>query len=1146
MAAPPSFEVSVKIRPITRGINSIFGVQEESNLSTVCNGVVACKSFTTEHLAKHPFDFDKVYVDCQCNERVFNVSARHIIHSAIAGGHGCITIQPSQYSNVGVSHDVIFGTSTGNFGLLNMTVIELLRHSSTGCYRIEFSATVFCSESQQEVISRTSISSLTDLITRTSPLNQIDPSKHLVIVIYVVGILGEGRVYLTRLGSTQYKQGLAQGSFYNVLTALSHRRNHIPYRESKVTRFLRSGLAPSSANLFLLLVDSAPVDFSRALSDLKMVDRLRGSCFPMTAGAGPATFKRELPMIRKTIGNGSLNPVSNFILSEEDAQLIRSLNEADEDVHEGRSSSPCSSRIDTKHQVMNDCQTESIIIFPEEDTKTRVTERPTYDMILSAASYPPCKKTASFHEGDDIRLLQNQPSHASEASLGRNEVEKITCKTSLVSRGFEDPVEDRAPSHSVDHGDKPLSEIPKVGSDNTESPWDAVQREVRAMETSVAYLCQTELLEVKPMTRSRTASTYSTPTQPAPCYDNADGKPPKFDSHERRRMCEPSPRSTPSQLHQGRGGMDSHERKRRSSTDQFDSHEQRQDWQEHSQYGTQGYRPPVSRSSTDHRQESQTGAVRNGLITDSRNHLVGDYDKLYQRTSTTPQQDIKQVTQMRKDFPRQTDDNVDGNNKISQHVTDNRNYSHQHEVGYDSNRQQNSKHVDDEHCNTSLQKGFPDDEIIKSTNAFYQNNEYQKSAQNTSKDNQFGRFTAMRNKSTEEEFISDQQKANQFGYCHSSPRKSVQQADSLVVEHRGGQINSNQSNVDYQSGPESNRCYHSNGWTGSDGQVQREDEQSWRYQSDIRSRDNGMNNVPVSADNYEKHREDFERLEVPSKPFNSSMRHNHHQGRDDYQRVVWSGAPQEMNQNFTQTNQRVQPEGSNAWRGNVLANGSHHSIQDSLQFQPPQDQFHSGRVANQQRFNQPPDSTGESNWNLHTQMNHSGVDSRNNTIQGKYVNSHRSQEYFIKNSSSSTPHQDQHQDSYRDSRQQQQGIVATGPIPRRDCQPHNISDLDSVTVNQRFGNTGVSNRSNLSTVGVLLEDTNMSPNTRRHIDSLTALQQRTASLLGIHAATTNTSAVKKESFHSDNPFEEMLRENDQLESQFLRQQIRELASHQNS
>lgn len=68
---------------------------------------------------------------------------------------------------------------------------------------------------------------------------------------------------------------LALGNVISALGDESKRGNHVPYRDSKLTRLLQDSLGGNSKTLMIACVSPSDVDFQETLSTLKYADRAK-------------------------------------------------------------------------------------------------------------------------------------------------------------------------------------------------------------------------------------------------------------------------------------------------------------------------------------------------------------------------------------------------------------------------------------------------------------------------------------------------------------------------------------------------------------------------------------------------------------------------------------------------------------------------------------------------------------------------------------------------------------------------------------------------------------------------------------------------------------------------------------------------------
>ncbi|EPR79261.1 Kinesin family protein [Spraguea lophii 42_110] len=141
-----------------------------------------------------------------------------------------------------------------------------------------------CMESAKELIKRACL----ERTTKNTKMNNASSRSHaiftvtltkniddnyLVSKINFVDLAGSERIKKSGVIGEKVKEAINinQGllSLGNVINALYHRDNHIPYRSSKITRILRSSLGGNSSTLFIACINPSNDDISETQNTLK-------------------------------------------------------------------------------------------------------------------------------------------------------------------------------------------------------------------------------------------------------------------------------------------------------------------------------------------------------------------------------------------------------------------------------------------------------------------------------------------------------------------------------------------------------------------------------------------------------------------------------------------------------------------------------------------------------------------------------------------------------------------------------------------------------------------------------------------------------------------------------------------------------------
>eukprot|EP01065_Artemidia_motanka_P003920 TRINITY_DN11898_c0_g2_i1.p1 TRINITY_DN11898_c0_g2~~TRINITY_DN11898_c0_g2_i1.p1 ORF type:complete len:975 (+),score=295.19 TRINITY_DN11898_c0_g2_i1:54-2978(+) len=334
------------------------GAAEEGGPVPVCTGVVASRDFQCEHVPSYSFCFDRVFDVTANTLTVWQHSVRHLAHSAIAAGDGLCFVYGERRSGRTYTVFGTKGSSQGmvcppdpaaNLGLLPLSALELLRHRATSGYAVEMSAFALRNESVTDLLAadsppdrgprigtgplgetvlrnfrRVRVDSVRDVVVAAGGRVREASGCHVVVTLFTCprpggGASGEGRLHFVLFAGSDTllaqsapraglaaaapplpKQAVAVQAVLSVMKAVAHARTHIPYRASKLTRFLKDSLNAHTPCLFLHCAATTPSSFKCALSALKLADRLRCSAHPLTSGETPAAEPPVEPQPRRS------------------------------------------------------------------------------------------------------------------------------------------------------------------------------------------------------------------------------------------------------------------------------------------------------------------------------------------------------------------------------------------------------------------------------------------------------------------------------------------------------------------------------------------------------------------------------------------------------------------------------------------------------------------------------------------------------------------------------------------------------------------------------------------------------------------------------------------------------------------------------
>ena len=143
-----------------------------------------------------------------------------------------------------------------------------------------------------------------------------DKLNNIVTKFHLVDLAGSERAKKTKATGDRYKEGVAINlgllALGNVISALgddSGPKNHIPYRDSKLTRLLQDSLGGNSHTLMIACVSPADTNVEETVSTLRYADRARKiKNKPVVNQDGKdaenAKLRREIAELRVQVMNG--------------------------------------------------------------------------------------------------------------------------------------------------------------------------------------------------------------------------------------------------------------------------------------------------------------------------------------------------------------------------------------------------------------------------------------------------------------------------------------------------------------------------------------------------------------------------------------------------------------------------------------------------------------------------------------------------------------------------------------------------------------------------------------------------------------------------------------------------------------------------
>jgi len=116
----------------------------------------------------------------------------------------------------------------------------------------------------------------------TAPTSQADHEEFMVAKFHFVDLAGSERAKRTGATGNTLKEGisinkglLALGNVISALTEEGKKNNHVPYRDSKLTRILQDSLGGNSRTSMIACVSPAEINFEETLNTLKYASRAR-------------------------------------------------------------------------------------------------------------------------------------------------------------------------------------------------------------------------------------------------------------------------------------------------------------------------------------------------------------------------------------------------------------------------------------------------------------------------------------------------------------------------------------------------------------------------------------------------------------------------------------------------------------------------------------------------------------------------------------------------------------------------------------------------------------------------------------------------------------------------------------------------------
>ena len=114
------------------------------------------------------------------------------------------------------------------------------------------------------------------------PTSQADHEEFMVAKFHFVDLAGSERAKRTGATGNTLKEGisinkglLALGNVISALTEEGKKNNHVPYRDSKLTRILQDSLGGNSRTSMIACVSPAEINFEETLNTLKYASRAR-------------------------------------------------------------------------------------------------------------------------------------------------------------------------------------------------------------------------------------------------------------------------------------------------------------------------------------------------------------------------------------------------------------------------------------------------------------------------------------------------------------------------------------------------------------------------------------------------------------------------------------------------------------------------------------------------------------------------------------------------------------------------------------------------------------------------------------------------------------------------------------------------------
>ena len=167
--------------------------------------------------------------------------------------------------------------------------------------------------------------------------NKSIPEDSKCSMLRLIDLAGSERLKRTKAEGQRKEEGVQINMgllcLGNVISALSDGLQHVPYRDSKLTRILKDSLGGNSHTLMIACVSPADTNYEESLNTLRYADRARKIKNKAVINRDPVqaeliSLRKELQMLRAQGGGGGIvGPVSETEEYQEmKAQLERDLN----------------------------------------------------------------------------------------------------------------------------------------------------------------------------------------------------------------------------------------------------------------------------------------------------------------------------------------------------------------------------------------------------------------------------------------------------------------------------------------------------------------------------------------------------------------------------------------------------------------------------------------------------------------------------------------------------------------------------------------------------------------------------------------------------------------------------------------------------